>query len=40
MLGMIPPDRAGSIPAHAGEPAGGIGTFIDEGVYPRPRGGT
>ena len=30
----------GSIPAHAGEPAGRSPQFIDFGVYPRPRGGT
>ena len=33
-----PPSR--SIPAHAGEPSGGLGVSRAAGVYPRPRGGT
>ena len=50
--GLSPPTRGnqvgaeglrtggGSIPAHAGEPAGGILNTIQARVYPRPRGGT
>ena len=50
--GLSPPTRgnpshfapplahAGSIPAHAGEPAAGGGAFRMPTVYPRPRGGT
>ena len=34
------PARLGSIPAHAGEPGAGEPPHTQEGVYPRPRGGT
>ena len=33
-------ERVGSIPAHAGEPRGGVNKNALDMVYPRPRGGT
>ena len=33
-------DRFRSIPAHAGEPSGGVFLVLLPLVYPRPRGGT